>query len=191
MIEVEKKFRPTEEQLALLLKDAEFLGEKENADTYYDLPDFSFWKKGMRLRKRNNGYELKIQGKDFYKNITEHNEEIDDHTLILERIGFNKNDNLEDIVKNKSEVLCVIKTKRKKYKKGEFAIDIDETDFGYNVVEIELIVENEQAISQAEQKIINLAERFNFSTDRLPGKVSECLRLTRPEVYKELKGHVI
>ena len=38
MIEVEKKFIPTEEQLKSMLEGAEFLGEKNLEDFYYDYP---------------------------------------------------------------------------------------------------------------------------------------------------------
>ena len=49
------------------------------------------------------------------------------------------------------------------------------------------MVESEANINEAEQKILTLAERFGFSTKKLPGKVAECLRKTRPEIYKELR----
>ena len=186
MIEVEKKFQPTEEQLAAFLKDAEFLGGKEYTDTYYDLPDFSFFKSERRLRRRNNDYELKIQISNSKDNKAVYNEEITEPEKILERMGFDKNDSLERITREVLIPLCVIKTKRKKYKMGEFHIDLDETDFGFNILEIELMVLDEGGAIEAERKIINLAESFGFEIKKLPGKVKECLRITRPEIYKVL-----
>src|SRR3989344_199194 len=60
MIEVEKKFQPTEEQLKVLLEGAEFLGEKIVHDIYYDYSDYRLLKKDVRLRNRNNFFELKV-----------------------------------------------------------------------------------------------------------------------------------
>ena len=68
MIEVEKKFQPTEEELQKALEGAEFVAEKILADTFYDLPDFSYFKEAKRLRNRNGRFELKIEVKDFGKN---------------------------------------------------------------------------------------------------------------------------
>ena len=193
MIEVEKKFQPTEKQLQALLREAEFLGEKENVDTYYDLPGFVYAKATpeMKLRKRNGSYELKIKILKNAKDGTELNEELETDEEILERLGFPKNDNLEKLVQEKMEILCSIKTKRRKYKLREFCIDVDETDYGYNMCEIELGVEEESQIEEAEKKILDLATSFGFSLKKCPGKISECLRITRPEVYKELYGNKI
>ena len=186
MIEVEKKFQPTKEQLASFLSDAEFLGETENIDIYYDLPDFSFFKKEMRLRKRNNDYELKIEIPKSPTSKATYNQEITEPIEILERMGFDKNDSLEKVIEKNLSVLCTIKTKRKKYKMGDFHIDLDETDYGFNMLEVELMVENENETMEAEKKILNLVEPFGFEIKKQPGKVSECLRLTRPEVYKAI-----
>lgn len=186
MIEVEKKFQPTDEQLAHLLEDAKFMSEKEHTDIYYDLSDFSYFKQGMHFRKRNSEYELKVEISNSQKYNTGRYEEISSEQEILEKLGFDKNDSLAEIIKEKMIILCSIKTKRKKYKKDEFTIDIDETDFGYNVIEIELLVDSEKEIEKAEVKILTLAKQFNFPIKKLHGKVSECLRITRPEVYKKL-----
>lgn len=60
MIEVEKKFKPTEEQLNAMVTGAEFLCEKVLHDVYYDYPDYRMFKKDVRLRNRNGNFELKI-----------------------------------------------------------------------------------------------------------------------------------
>jgi len=186
MIEVEKKFQPTEEQLTDFLKDAEFKSEKENIDIYYDMPNFALGKKGFKLRKRNKGYELKIQLGDFSDYTNAKYQEIETEPEILEKLGFAKDSSLEQIIKEKMEILCSIKTKRKEYRKGEFVIDVDETDFGYNMIEVELMVEDESKIPEAEKKIADLGAVFEASNKKLPGKIAECLRITRPDVYKIL-----
>lgn len=186
MIEVEKKFQPTPEKLASFLEGAEFIAEKENTDVYYDLPDLFYSKKGYKLRKRNKGYELKIQLGDFDDYTNAKYEEVTNDPDILEKLGFPKDSNLDQIIKEKMEILCSIFTKRKEYKKGEFIIDVDETDFGYNMIEVELMVEDESQIPEAEKKISDLGAVFGDTDKKLPGKIAECLRITRPDVYKIL-----
>ncbi len=186
MIEVEKKFQPTKEQLASLLADAEFVKEETHTDIYYDLPGFPYFKKGMRFRTRDGAYELKVEIPKAAKNTTDNHEEIDDEVGILKGLGLPAGENLETFIKEKMIVLCALTTKRKTYRKSEFIIDIDETDFGYNMVEIELLVADASGVAEAENKIIALAKEYNFEIRKLPGKIAECLRLGQPKVYEEL-----
>ena len=185
MIEVEKKFQPTKGQLESLLKDAEFLGEQSNVDTYYDTPSFSFLKKKMRLRHRNKDFELKVDAKGMGDKM-ERSEEITEEKAILKRLGFDENANLSDLVEKELKVLVRIETLRKKYKKDDFTIDVDETDIGYNVCEIELLVQSTDEVEKADERILNLARKYNFEIKKLPLKHAEYLRIRRPEVYKEI-----
>lgn len=189
MIEVEKKFQPTEEELAAMLLGAEFMSEKVNHDIFYDLPDFPYLKQGMRLRNRNGRFELKIDVKGFEKSGTAHNEEIENYLEILERLGFDKGGILANIVAGKMEPWMEIKTKRKTYHKGEFIIDIDETDFGYDVVEIEMLVEDNSKVKEAEEKILDFAKSYGWEMKDLPGKGWEYLRRVKPELYLKLKNN--
>ncbi|MFA7285578.1 MAG: CYTH domain-containing protein [Candidatus Paceibacterota bacterium] len=153
MIEVEKKFIPTEENLKMLLTDAEFLGEVTNHDIYYDYPDYRFLKGDIALRKRNGRFELKIQsGSGIH-------EEIEDIEKIKEY--FNTSD-LQEFINETLISAIEYRTVRKKYKKEDFSIDIDETDFGYQVGEIELMVDNEADVKNAEDKIESFALRNNL-----------------------------
>lgn len=184
MIEVEKKFQPTNEQLAKLLEGTEFLGEKNLEDEYYDYPDFRICKKDWKFRIREGVYELKVnlrRGSD-----AEHNEEFDNEEEILEKLGFDKTENLGKIVKEKMVLVAVLKNNRKKYKKGDFFIDVDKMDYGYEMVEIELMVQSEAEIPGAEKRIMNLAQEYNFPIKKLKGKFYEYTRLMKPEIFKEL-----
>jgi len=153
MIEVEKKFIPTEENLKILLTDAEFLGEVTNHDIYYDYPDFRFLKGNIAFRKRNGNFELKIQsGSGIH-------EEIEDLEKIKEY--FSTSD-LEEFINENLISAIEYRTVRKKYKKEDFNLDMDETDFGYQVGEIELMVEKEEDVKIAEEKIQEFASRNNL-----------------------------
>ena len=179
MIEVEKKFQPTEEQLAALLKDCEFIREVKLHDLYYDYPDYSLWKKEIYLRKRNDGFELKIQIKD-----TGAYEELEDEESIKK--FFKTTQPLTEFIKENFILAVDFTTTRKKYKNGEFVIDIDELNFGYKCVEIELLVADETHIEEGWAKIFELAEKYGFSLAKVPTKRKEYFRKVKPEVYNLL-----
>lgn len=179
MIEVEKKFQPSDKQLKNILIGAEFLGEVVLEDTYYDYPDYRFFKNKTYFRNRNGSFELKI-GKSHGVS-----EEIEVKKDIEQYFGTN---NLEEFIKKNLVVITEYDTNRRKYKKEDFNIDVDETSFGYKILEIELMVEKEEHIEEAENKIINLAKKYNFEIKKVSPKRKEYFRLLKPEVYKKLYG---
>lgn len=187
MIEVEKKFQPTGAQLDALLRGAEFLGERFYTDILYDFPDRRLFKKGFRLRNRNGGFELKIVRSDSSDGVAS-SEEVETEIEILEKLGFGKDGDLAQAVKDNMNILASWDTKRKKYKKGDFNIDVDETSFGYNVCEIEIMVDDPAQAAEAENKILKLAREFGISTPNLPPKLMEYFKTTQPDAYKELSG---
>ncbi len=190
MIEVEKKFQPTEEQLQKLLAGAEFVSEKEHTDIYYDFPDYRLFKKGHRLRKRNDGYELKVALEGHKDSDLQLYNEIENDEGILEFLGLPKDASLQKFISSQMGIVCEIKTNRKKYKKDDFSLDVDNTDFGYDMVEIELLVDDESKIKEAEEEIISFAQRVGLNLTGLSGKTVEYLKRVRPEIYKEIYGDV-
>ena len=180
MIEVEKKFQPTEEQLAKLLKDSIFLKEVTNHDVIYDYPDYRLISKSIRLRLRNGKFELKTSNENAgYASL-----EIENEAEIKKY--FNITSSIADFVKENLIEGMNIKTFRKKFKKGDFVIDVDELDFGYKCVEIELLVKDQSEIPRARGKIIELAKKYNFELKDIPHKKKEYFRIVKPEVYKLL-----
>jgi adenylate cyclase class IV len=186
MIEVEKKFQPTEEQLAALLKDCEFVGKKDLHDVYYDYPDYRMIKKLVFLRRRNNNLELKAADLNEINNQGTAYLELDKEEDIQNY--FKTNNYLEDFIKENLIEIMNFKTFRKKYKKGDFNIDIDEMDFGYKCVEIELLIPDISQAKEAKAKIIKLAGDYNMEVKDLPQKRKEYFRIVKPDVYNELYG---
>lgn len=180
MIEVEKKFQPTEEHLASLLQSADFRGEIVNHDIYYDYSDYRLLKNRVRLRSRNGKFELKI-GKS--AGVAE---EIENDREIAAYFGITTN--VHDFVTTELHPIIDYKTNRKKYLKEGFSIDVDKLDFGFNVCEIELLVENEKEIKDAEEKIIHFAARFNCEVQKNLSKRKEYLRLFNPAAHLEIYG---
>jgi len=192
MIEVEKKFVITPEQERKLLEGAEFIGEKVFTDSYFDYSDYRMTASDLWLRKRDDRFELKVPLNDNTKaRVSDQYHELETDEEIISALklklalfssydenkaSFSKK--LEDvIIKNEIKPFCKITTTRKKYKKGEFGIDVDNMDFGYHICEIELMVAGELEIPSAEKRIVDFAISLGLPTIRVRGKVLEYLRL--------------
>ncbi len=180
MIEVEKKFQPTAEELLRLLEGTEFVGEKVLHDVYYDYPDYSLFKKDVRFRNRNGSFELKVGQKSGVAEEIEHEDRIKKY--------FNTELSLPDFISQNMIPFIDYSTKRKKYIKGEFTIDVDELSYGFNLIEIELLINDESQINEAEQRIIQFAESFNIKPVSSLLKRNMYLKLVKPELYKQLYG---
>jgi predicted adenylyl cyclase CyaB len=185
MIEVETSFQPTREQLAKLLEEAEFLGEKINHDIYYDFPDYKLFKEQVKFRSRSGAFELKI------KTINGASSEIEDEEEVKKY--FNTELPLLDFINKNMIVITDYVNNRKKYKKEDFSIDVDDIDFGNGVledkvIEIELMVENEAEIAEAKEKIANLAKKYNIEFKKIPAKRELYLRIHNPELCDQLYG---
>jgi len=153
MIEIEKKFIPTFENLEALLDGAVSMGEMTNHDIYYDYPDYRFLKGNIAFRNRNGNFELKLKQSGGVHVELEDAKEIESY--------FNVTD-LEKFIEENLKIAMEFKVYRKKYKKEDFNLDIDETDFGYKVGEIELMVEKEEDVKNAEEKIEQFASKYNL-----------------------------
>lgn len=183
MIEVEKKFQPTEEQLNKLLDNSVFCKDVVNHDIIYDYPDYRLIKKSIRLRNRNGEFELKVSEEKDENNVFS-SLEIENEEEIKKYFGIEMP--ITEFIKLNMIEAIKITTKRKKYKKDDFIIDIDDLDFGYHCVEIELLVEKKSEVSRAHERIVNLAASYGFDLKNVPAKKKEYFRIVKPEVFKEL-----
>jgi adenylate cyclase class IV len=77
-------------------------------------------------------------------------------------------------------------TIRTEYTKDGFVIDFDDVDFGLNMVEIELLVPDESAVLEANEKIVAFAKQHNLMFTPIAGKNTEYLRRFKPEHYQAL-----
>ncbi len=178
MIEVEKKFQPTEAQLQAMVVGAEFLGEKVLHDVYYDYPDYRMFKKGTRFRNRNGAFELKIGHGGGIAEELETDEEIQKY--------FSISMPLIDFIKENMSPFIDYTTKRRKYKNGEFEVCVDELDFGLNVVEVELMVENKDEVENAQDKIVDFGKSFGLDEASAIVKRTAYFQARRPDLYQEL-----
>lgn len=186
MIEVEKKFRLDDVGKSRLLQDAKFLGEVTISDTYYDIADYQLTRSNRWLRKRNGNFELKIPiaGDKPHSKLVTRYREIDTEADIREALGIIPRKSLgEDLAADGYKSYASWVNTRKKYSKEGFSIDVDSLDFGYEVVEIELMANNPAEAEEAEQKIMDFAKKHGLSTEHIFGKNSEYLRRFRPDHF--------
>ena len=149
MIEVEKKFELTEDNRKKLVDGAEFVKSKTMTDSYFDDANYSLGRKDFWLRKRNGKFELKtpLNFLPQEERVACQYREIEDEKEIIECLKFNSDNPLENSLEENGYLpFMTAVTKREEYTKEGFVIDIDSTDFGYEIAEIELMVENESDI---------------------------------------------
>jgi adenylate cyclase class IV len=179
MIEVEKKFKTTEEQLKNLLKDAEFVSKFVNHDIYYDTPGLELSYLKTKLRKRNGELELKVKVGGGVS------EEISDVKKIKEYLSVS---DLNEYIKNNMIVIAEFTTSRDRYKKDGIFIDIEKTDFGHTICELEVLSENNTNTQENIQKLKDFAKDYDIKLEKGIGKKREYIKLFKPDIYKKLYG---
>jgi thiamine-triphosphatase len=189
MIEVEKKFLLTEAQKGRLIEGAQFVAEKKIHDVYFDTPDYRLTTKDWWLRSRDGRFEIKIPLHDIHhpeKGTTQYRE-LETEDEIRRAIGLpQKNDFMSDLKAANYRSVADILTTRTKYKYGEFTIDLDVTDSGYELAEIELMVPQPADMEQAVQKILAFAAERGLGIEARRGKVLEYIRRNNPAHFQAL-----
>jgi len=193
MIEVEKKFLLSDIEKTQLLNGAEFLYEKLIADTYFDDSDYSLTKADLWLRARNGEYELKAPLKSGSHGSAKRYHELTNEVAIAERLNIGTENVFADELKLRGIAAFVTcRALRQSYMKDGFTIDIDSatyenSDFTYDIAEIELLVEDESETDSAEARIVTFAQKHNINTDaHIRGKIPAYLQHVNPEHYAAL-----
>ena len=186
MIEVEKKFHITEEEVAALIEDAVFIGENKFTDVYYDSVDYRLTTNDSWLRSRNGAFEYKVRFDERDESEIDRYYEFHDaeirRELHLSLIGSI----VEAIAKSGYAPFAEFTTTRRSYKKDGFRIDIDSMDFGYQIGEVELIVSESKA-ADASKRILAFARSHGLQTSKIRGKLIEYICRFRPEHRAALK----
>lgn len=191
MIEVERKFHLSENQKQGLLKGAVFLGEKEMTDIYYDRLNWALSMRDMWLRQRNGSFQLKVPLASAGSDGVDRYNETEDEAEIRSLISLPPGEGLaKDLGMGGFMPFCILKTKRKKYRKGGFVIDLDEAigeDFSYAIAEVELMVDLEEQTDGAAASIDAFAREHALQLDdKIERKVLSYLKSQRPEHYRAL-----
>lgn len=190
MIEVEVKFSLLNGNKQRILKDAKRIHTKINNDTYYDNKDFTLTLKDWWLRKRNTDFELKLPPNSKTKN-TKHEarryEELTEEPDIIKALQLTGDDVAVVLAHNQFKPFAKLITTRDSYKHGKFHIDIDHTNFNYNIGELELLVENLTEVEEAEKELIQFLTQRNISHSHGElGKVAYYLQKNNPDHFQLL-----
>lgn len=185
MIEVERNFDLRRGEKEKLIEGAKFLGKKEFTDVYFDTKDLKLSLGDHWLRTRDGKWELKVplnKDKMAADRKTDQYREIEDEKQILLALNLDSDNLAQSLSDNGYEPIATIKTTRESYQNGEFHLDFDETNFGYDTSEAELLVNDISEIPIAEQKIMEFAETFGLSKEKGRGKLTVYLERFQPEI---------
>lgn len=176
-IEVEKKFFLNNSDKRVLIDGADSVGVKTFTDIYYDNAIYNLTSNDIWLRVRDGRWELKLPLEHFQTRIVDQYRELETESDISEYFNFPKDKPLTQLLTDAGyQPFASLTTTRSKYKKEGFTIDLDAIDFGYEIVEIEKIVDNETEISKATNAILSFAKKYNLKTGQVRGKVIEYLK---------------
>ena len=186
MIEVEKKFLINPSDVTRLLSGAEFVSQTKNVDIYWDTPDYSLTTKDLWLRSRNGKFELKVPMHGEGGRVFDQYEELDSDKQISDKLNLSQGVLQDELSRVNYRPFAELHTLRKKYKKGGFVIDVDELDFGYNIVEVEMLVNDKSEVDGAIKKILSFADDHNLKISQVRRKVAEYLKRNDAKHYKAL-----
>lgn len=191
MIEVERKFNVSQEQLDSIKADSQRIETIFIHDQYYDYADLSLIKSGRWLRNRNNHWELKIsKNSHFEERKADVHEEIENENEIkhlLDIPDFNAY-----LQAGRLTRLHNLETTRTYYQKKPFNIDFDEVfspddDFHYKILEIEIMVHENSEINDATSQILNFATNYNLDLKKPRGKNIEYFYQKKRKIYNLLQ----
>jgi predicted adenylyl cyclase CyaB len=190
MIEVEKKFILTEADRERLTLGAEFLKEKTFTDVYYDNAKFGLTTTDRWLRLRDGKWELKMPLLHGKERMADQYDELETEPEIRQALSLGEGEDLADDLEIAGYVpFATLTTVRKKFKRGEFVIDLDEIDFGesdYMIGEIELMVNDKSEIDSAVERIVQFAEDNGLTIAPVRGKVIEYMKRLAPVHYQAM-----
>lgn len=188
MIEVEKKYRLTPEQESRLLAGAVLLKNKTNEDVYFDTVDFSLTRQDHWLRTRSGRWELKRRVHEFGHKLGDTAyDEIENEQGIRKFLQLPVNGSLaEDLEVAGYKPFARIVKERRSYEKDGFHIDLDICDFGYELAEIELMLEHEDGRQDALKRIDAFADRHGLDQTPVRGKIIEYLYRFSQKHYQTL-----
>jgi len=177
----------TDENERNLLKGAKLVDKVVNKDVYYDNDVYGLTSNDIWLRKRNGKFELKIPIEGGSKGAISRYLKITDENTIREKLNLDSNKELEIALRKAGyKPFASYRTIRKRYRKGDFVIDIDEADFDggkYKICEIELKVKSPVEVRDAEKRIIDFAYEHGLEIRPVRGKVIEYLKRKNFEHY--------
>lgn len=184
MLEVEQQFLITDEQLGQLLKLSPKVTTKILKEVYFDKPDFELLKNDTWLRERNGKLELKYRKPEHRHQQVELYEEYTTEDEIERFLGIDSD--LRKTIAESFSPIIVITTERKSFEFQGLHFDIDITDFGYTVCEIEKLTVDEKSMELVRSEILCFGKTFGLSQDRARNKAKEYVKQKYASLATEL-----
>ncbi|XP_029422692.1 thiamine-triphosphatase isoform X2 [Nannospalax galili] len=205
LIEVERKFVPgpgTEERLQELGGILEH--QVTFRDTYYDTSELSLIRSDHWLRLREgSGWELKCPGParvsgphNEYTELTSESAIVAQLFELLGAEGLEAASVVAVLAPLKLLEVASFVTKRSSWKlvfsgaeeqEPLLRVDLDTTDFGYAVGEVEVLVHEKAAVPAALEKIVSFSSKLGVpAQEKAPAKVQVYLQRFRPQDYQRL-----
>ncbi|XP_040567784.1 thiamine-triphosphatase isoform X3 [Lepeophtheirus salmonis] len=180
MIEVERKFNVPDCYESLMERHGfknmmGFERDEELCDIYYDSDRYDLMKEDYWLRWRNGDWELKYPvgvhptGSTLYHETSNVRDIVSKLQILIPQKN-NQSVRNSTIFNNIGDFICnqilhkfaELKTKRRHYQKDNVNIVVDETNWGYKVGEIEMVVKEKSEVPEASKKIDSIARQLNF-----------------------------
>lgn len=112
-------------------------------------------------------------------------DEIDDENQIKKILEVDTNINLGETIPNdRYKVLAEYSVSSDKYRIDEFVIGVNSTNFGYDMVEIELMVDSVDIAKDAEKRIYEFVTDHNLKNTARRAKLQEYCFRKYPEKFR-------
>ncbi|XP_067652840.1 uncharacterized protein [Haliotis asinina] len=173
--EVERKFNITAETESRIKKlGGKLLTERSFSDIYFDNCDYCLTLSDSWLRKRDNKWELKVAsgGMSIRDRVTQY-KELTNEKEIVEWLKSkfqiaNKCTKVKDFIKSaEMSEFATISTTHKTYRIDGCTIDLDLSDHGFQVGEIEVMAPSSAQIPAAIKTIDAMAQKLDLTLLRL------------------------
>jgi len=204
LLEVERKFStPPDLPERVAREGGQMIESVKFKDIYFDTPDALLGSQDVWLRSRDKTFELKVPFRSGGREKTKFYIEEDSPELIAAELkkhidGFNPPDPCstpellkEALLQHSLEMVATFVTKRTRFEIEGLSIDCDQADFGYNVTEVEHLVESGADLidgGAAVDHINNVAEKLRLEPleTKGGGKLDEYNRRYNPEYRSKL-----
>lgn len=189
VIEVEKKFRLCTGDGPRLTRRAEFLGQEVFTDIYFDDSNFSLISRDIWLRARDGKFELKLplDKARASERVIDRYDELKEGWDIRKALKLGQTGTFREALQRaRYEPFVSLKTTRRRYKNGDFTIVFDSMDYGYQLAEVEIMVEDAFDMEKATERILGFARKNGLSLKPPRGKLLEYFYRKDPKIFKML-----
>lgn len=189
MIEVEKRYKFDIQAKERLIKSARFVSNLEYRDIYYDKSDCDLLRQDIYLRNRNGQFELKLPVKvaSRHTGTPRSYEEVENEDEIRRELAIGDAMPIIRALKQHGySNIAEYKIFRSTYRIDDLRIDIDEMDYGYEMIEIEILVDDLSDIGNAEKRIEEIATVCGLDSGYIHGKLEEYCRRFNPEIFNKV-----